>query len=285
MRYIVLGSGSKGNCSLLEYKKDHFICIDVGFCYKTFLTVLNKYYIELDNIDYYFITHNHTDHIKMLCKVPNSKIYSYKKTISDYSYNILHKGINDFIDFKVNVIRTSHDAPFSIGFIFNIDNKEIVYITDSGKIKNHYFKQLLNKDYYILESNYDLQNHKIFQPKCLLIGIGIEEIAVSVNDSGSVSPVYNVYKINNKDYLNYTRFFLKSILWQKKAFITRKSTRREYEIDTNELLRLNLPVPVDSQFGKVCKSIEALDILIQQSTNKLKQLNRVKSYLLKNMFI
>lgn len=118
-----------------------------------------------------------------------------------------------------------------------------------------------------------------------MIGIGIEEIAVSVNDSGSVSPVYNVYRINNKDYLNYTRFFLKSILWQKRAFITRKSTRREYEIDTNELLKLNLPVPVDSQFGKVCKSIEALDILIQQSTNKLKQLNRVKSYLLKNMFI
>ena len=79
MRYIVLGSGSKGNCSLLEYKKDHFICIDVGFCYKTFLAILNKYNIELDNIDYYFITHNHTDHIKMLCKVPSSKIYSYKK--------------------------------------------------------------------------------------------------------------------------------------------------------------------------------------------------------------
>ena len=156
MRYIVLGSGSKGNCSLLEYKKDHFICIDVGFCYKTFLATLSKYNIELDNIDYYFITHNHTDHIKMLCKVPNSKIYSYKKTISDYSYNILHKGVNDFIDFKVNVIRTSHDAPFSIGFIFNIDKKEIVYITDSGKIKSCYFKQLLNKDYYILESNYDI---------------------------------------------------------------------------------------------------------------------------------
>lgn len=137
----------------------------------------------------------------------------------------------------------------------------------------------------ILESNYDLQNHKIFQPKCLLIGIGIEEIAVSVNVSGSVSPIYNVYRINNKDYLNYTRFFLKPILWRKKAFITRKSTRREYEIDAKELLRFNLPVPVDSQFGKVCKSIEALDILIQQFTNKLKQLNKVKSYLLMNMFI
>ena len=137
----------------------------------------------------------------------------------------------------------------------------------------------------ILESNYDLQNHKIFQPNCLLIGIGIEEIAVSVNDSGSVSPVYNVYKINDKDYLNYTRFFLKPILWRKKAFITRKSTRREYEIDTKELLRFNLPVPFDLQFDKVCNSIESLDILIQQLTNKLKQLNRVKSYLLKNMFM
>lgn len=130
-----------------------------------------------------------------------------------------------------------------------------------------------------------MQNHKIFQPNCLLIGIGIEEIAVSVNDSGSVSPVYNVYKINDKDYLNYTRFFLKPILWRKKAFITRKSTRREYEIDTKELLRFNLPVPFDLQFDKVCNSIESLDILIQQLTNKLKQLNRVKSYLLKNMFI
>ena len=137
----------------------------------------------------------------------------------------------------------------------------------------------------ILESNYDLQKHKIFQPNCLLIGIGIEEIAVSVNDSGSVSPVYNVYRINNKDYLNYTRFFLKSILWRKKAFITRKSTRREYEIDAKELLRFNLPVPFDLQFSRICNSIESLDILIQQLTNKLKQLNRVKSYLLKNMFI
>ena len=137
----------------------------------------------------------------------------------------------------------------------------------------------------ILDSNYDLLNHKIFQPECLLIGIGIEEIAVSVNDSGSVSPVYNVYRINNKDYLNYTRFFLKSILWRKKAFITRKSTRREYEIDTKELLKFNLPVPVDLQFDKVCNSIESLDIFIQQLTNKLKQLSRVKSYLLNNMFI
>ena len=137
----------------------------------------------------------------------------------------------------------------------------------------------------IYESSYDLQNHKMFHPNCLLMGIGIEEIAVSANNSGSVSPVYNVYRINHKDYFNYSRFFLKPILWRKKAFITRKSTRREYEIDTKELLRFNLPIPVDSQFDVICKSIISLDILIQKFTNKLEQTKTVKSYLLKNMFI
>lgn len=137
----------------------------------------------------------------------------------------------------------------------------------------------------IPESNYDLCNHKIFYPNCLLIGIGIEEIAVSTKTSGSVSPVYNVYNIKNKHYLNYTQFFLKSILWRKKAFITRKSTRRNYEIDTKELLNFNLPIPIDSQFNIICKSIETLDILIQHFKNKLEQTKAIKSYLLKNMFI
>lgn len=151
-----MGSGSKGNCSLLEYKNGHFLCIDVGLSYKTFLSYLQNYKIKMNQIDYYFITHNHSDHIKMLNKVPYEKTYSFKHTIPGFNYNILNEGWNEFLDFNVNVIKTNHDAPDSIGFVFNINNKEIVYLTDSGIIKRSNFKYLKNKDYYVLESNYDL---------------------------------------------------------------------------------------------------------------------------------
>ena len=67
---------------------------------------LNKYNIELDNIDYYFITHNHTDHIKMLCKVPNSKIYSYipssflegKMIPTQFFFSVFIEGTFEIID-------------------------------------------------------------------------------------------------------------------------------------------------------------------------------------------
>ena len=246
----------------------------------------NKLYTKSTKSTFREISHKEVQ--KLTITIPNSRdeqekvgsflnYFDKKISIIEEKINILKKYKKGLIQIGLNQVYSSDSFVRFSDLYVDINERNI-----DGLNQYTVGKEGLKP---ILESNYDLQNHKIFQPKCLLIGIGIEEIAVSVNDSGSVSPVYNVYKINNKDYLNYTRFFLKSILWQKKAFITRKSTRREYEIDTNELLRLNLPVPVDSQFGKVCKSIEALDILIQQSTNKLKQLNRVKSYLLKNMFI
>ena len=205
-------------------------------------------------------------------------------SLTDYKLEVLEAKIATLKKYRKGLIQIGLKQVYSSGSFVRFSD---LYVDINERNIDSFNQYTVGKEGLkpILESNYDLQNHKIFQPNCLLIGIGIEEIAVSVNDSGSVSPVYNVYKINDKDYLNYTRFFLKPILWRKKAFITRKSTRREYEIDTKELLRFNLPVPFDLQFDKVCNSIESLDILIQQLTNKLKQLNRVKSYLLKNMFI
>lgn len=137
----------------------------------------------------------------------------------------------------------------------------------------------------ISESKYDLHNHKVFFPNCLLIGIGIDEIATSVNTTGSVSNVYSVYKINKKDFIDYTKFFLKPILLRNKSFITRKSTRREYEIDIKELLSFKLPITINRKFNVICESIDKMDTLIGYFLNKLHEINNLKSFLLKNMFI
>ena len=155
-RIIFIGSGSKGNSTLIEYKENRFILIDCGFSNRYFNHVLEINNLNINQIDYIFITHNHIDHIKMINKLDEKKIYSFKNTIQDVNYNFLNEGVNYFCDFEVNVIKTSHDAPDSIGFIFKIDDKEIVYLTDLGFIKKSVLNLIKNKDYYILESNHDI---------------------------------------------------------------------------------------------------------------------------------
>lgn len=155
-RIIFIGSGSKGNSTLIEYKENRFILIDCGFSNRYFNHVLEINNLNINQIDYIFITHNHIDHIKMINTLDGKKIYSFKNTIQDVNYNFLNEGVNYFCDFEVNVIKTSHDAPDSIGFIFKIDDKEIVYLTDLGFIKKSILNLIKNKDYYILESNHDI---------------------------------------------------------------------------------------------------------------------------------
>ncbi len=155
-KIIFIGSGSKGNSTLIEYKENRFILIDCGFSNRYFNHVLEINNLNINQIDYIFITHNHIDHIKMINTLDGKKIYSFKNTIQDVNYNFLNEGVNYFCDFEVNVIKTSHDAPDSIGFIFKIDDKEIVYLTDLGFIKKSILNLIKNKDYYILESNHDI---------------------------------------------------------------------------------------------------------------------------------
>jgi phosphoribosyl 1,2-cyclic phosphodiesterase len=69
----------------------------------------------------------------------------------DYCYYTEDTKINDI---NIRIIKTSHDAPDSVGFLLN-DN--LVYITDTGYLNNKYIPELSNKSTYILESNHDIE--------------------------------------------------------------------------------------------------------------------------------
>lgn len=137
----------------------------------------------------------------------------------------------------------------------------------------------------IEETNYELSNHLVFHPNCLLVGIGIDEIAISENITGSVSPVYKVYAIDDFKYVDYCKYYLKPLLWKRKAFITKKSTRREFEIDINELRKMKLPACNNEEFKSLYKIIRLVDNKIDYVTHKYKFLIKLKNYLLQNLFI
>ena len=65
MHAIILGSGSKGNSTLLIGNQQK-ILIDVGFSYPKMIQLLSQYAIKPSDIDAILISHTHKDHINGL---------------------------------------------------------------------------------------------------------------------------------------------------------------------------------------------------------------------------
>lgn len=164
MRALVLGSGSKGNSTLL-IGKNKKILIDVGFSYLKMKELLGMYNYSPTDIDGILITHTHKDHVSGLSS------FIKKCPTKVYCNNLLSKEVEKIIDsdniiinddnfcideFQIELVHTSHDAIGSCGFIVNNYNSSLVYITDTGYINKNYLPKLINKNVYILESNHDI---------------------------------------------------------------------------------------------------------------------------------
>ena len=163
MRVKVLSSGSSGNTTYIEYENTK-ILIDIGNSCKYVADKLKEMRSEPDKIDAILITHTHVDHIKGLkvfSKKYNPVIYATKGILNELDYidncYLIDKNELTIGDIHVDVIKTSHDAPDSVGYIINGSDKSLAYITDTGYINEKYFPKLKNKDLYIMESNHDIE--------------------------------------------------------------------------------------------------------------------------------
>lgn len=159
----VLSSGSKGNTTYVDCGNIKLI-IDMGNNCKYVVDKLKGLGINPRDIDAILITHTHSDHIKGLKSFVsryNTKVYITKGMLGDLSYletySIMDKECFIIGDVLINTIKTSHDAPDSVGYIITHNNKSLVYITDTGYINKKYFKLLSNRDIYVLESNHDIE--------------------------------------------------------------------------------------------------------------------------------
>ena len=164
MRAIILGSGSKGNSTLL-IGNDKKILIDVGFSYPKMTVLLGEYNLVPSDIDAVLITHTHKDHIGGLStfiKKNMTPVYTnivmqeeLSKIISEEVMKVNDDNF-EIGEFKIEAIHTSHDAPGSVGFVIKDGDSSLVYVTDTGYINSTYLQRLKNKDIYIFESNHDI---------------------------------------------------------------------------------------------------------------------------------
>lgn len=164
MRAIILGSGSKGNSTLL-IGKNKKILIDVGFSYPKMKELLNCYNVNPEDIDAIIVTHTHKDHINGLSSFikrnmtpvyTNSLMYDDLFKCIGVDTMIVNDEDFDIDEFKIEVIHTSHDAKGSVGFIIYDSGHSLVYVTDTGYINSSYLNKMINKNVYIFESNHDI---------------------------------------------------------------------------------------------------------------------------------
>ncbi len=155
MRITNLASGSKGNSTLIEVDNKN-ILIDIGIPISNLEKRLER---SFPKIDILVITHTHVDHIKgikSIIKSQNPIIYTLENDLRD---KVMSNKINNQKEIEqgnltIELFEVSHDVPCA-GVYLKYKDKELVYITDTGYIKEKLLKKYKNKDIYILESNYE----------------------------------------------------------------------------------------------------------------------------------
>ena len=173
LKFLSFGSGSSGNCYLLESSEES-ILIDAGVGYRKVKKYFSEYGVNQEKISAIFLTHDHTDHISAV-----SGLAIYLK-IPVFATEIVHQRINTNFRihkklpknlvkpiqklqpvkigaFTVEAFDVPHDSADCCGYTITYNDKRFVLITDCGKITEEVSSRALEADYLVLESNYDPQ--------------------------------------------------------------------------------------------------------------------------------
>lgn len=155
MRIDLLESGSRGNACVV--RDDHTcILIDCGGTKKYLMTALAEVGVSLDDIDALLITHDHSDHISQIKHFRELTVYA---PVAIDDVDVMHvEPMKEFVvaSCKVLPLALSHDAMHTTGYVLDNGQEKLVYITDTGYIKEEYLPLLQDADYIVMECNHDV---------------------------------------------------------------------------------------------------------------------------------
>lgn len=153
MKFAILASGSKGNACVVSSSGAH-ILIDCGTTQRYLKDSFQTIGLRFDDLAAVLITHDHSDHTRQVKMFENHAIYSpVELEVASHRVKPYEAFVLD--SFTVMPLRTSHDAEVSVGYVIDDGMHRLVYITDTGYIREKDYPLIQNADYYVLESNHD----------------------------------------------------------------------------------------------------------------------------------
>ncbi len=165
MRIASLGSGSRGNATLIQYRETTLL-IDNGFSLRQFSRRLSRLGLSPESIDAVLLTHEHSDHsggVERLCRSFGIPLWTAVGTARvlfapEFEYRPLVAGRRIEIgDIEVLPVTVPHDASEPLQFVFRQadGDKRLGILTDAGHITAHIVEAFGGLDGLLLEFNYD----------------------------------------------------------------------------------------------------------------------------------
>jgi phosphoribosyl 1,2-cyclic phosphodiesterase len=169
MRFASIGSGSAGNCMVIEQAKTR-ILLDCGFGANEVVNRLQRLDIAPEQITGILVTHEHDDHAKGAFKfaakygVPVWLSHGSLKMCERYlpeNAKVTLNIIDSHAKFQIEHIEISpypvpHDAREPTQFTFSDGNHKLGVLTDAGASTQHIEQVLSGCDALVLECNHDL---------------------------------------------------------------------------------------------------------------------------------
>ncbi len=163
----VLGSGSRGNCSLIA--TDHCrVLVDAGFSARQIAQRLHLIGVRPESLDGILITHEHSDHVAGLntfCRRFDVPIFANRQTkevisegaLADFPrWNLFETGSPLSIkDIEVQSFYVPHDAVDPVAFVLTANEGSIGFLTDLGYAPKLALERIRGVDILVVETNHD----------------------------------------------------------------------------------------------------------------------------------
>ena len=161
----ILGSGSKGNCALVE-GPEGFIMIDDGFSRREVLRRMHELDLDEDRVRALILTHEHSDHVSgvtVWCKRFEGELFASTGTADARAYlsclpfrTFAPGEALEVAGVRIETFPTTHDVVNPVGFRFSCDGDAIGYATDTGTLPPGALRLLADARILALESNHDV---------------------------------------------------------------------------------------------------------------------------------
>lgn len=164
MRFASLGSGSRGNATLINVASSYML-LDCGFSEKETRRRLARFDLQPSDLDAIVVTHEHGDHISGVGVVARKHEIPVYMTHGTAALDKIGKlpslqifGSHDVFsvgDIELHAFPVPHDAREPVQFVFTDGNRKLGILTDTGCITQHIIDMLDECDALVLESNHD----------------------------------------------------------------------------------------------------------------------------------